>query len=291
MNKKKLISIVVPTKNSEKHIRVLLESVKKQLSKNIEVFIVDNHSTDNTIKIARRYSAQIITCSGKPPQVCRQRNIGKDRARGEYVYFIDHDMELPNNFINYFKKIINNKKYDKVDAFYVPEQIVSNSKFLRRIRNFEGDFLNDSPICAARIIKRKYLLKIGFDVNLSDGPGDWDFNNQLKVIGAKFAFIPLKVFHHEEELSFKSYIFKKNSYIKGGERYKKKWKKLNLGIYNNIVKKQYSPYYRLFKVFLENNKWKFLIKRLDDYFLFLFLKIILLIVYFFNKNYNRKYYE
>ena len=52
---KPLVSVIIPTYNSEKTLPLCLESIKRQTYKNIEVIIVDNFSVDRTVDIAKRY--------------------------------------------------------------------------------------------------------------------------------------------------------------------------------------------------------------------------------------------
>ena len=50
-----LVSIIIPTYNSEKTLPLCLESIKRQTYKNIEVIVLDNFSIDRTVDIAKRY--------------------------------------------------------------------------------------------------------------------------------------------------------------------------------------------------------------------------------------------
>lgn len=286
MNNKPLVSVIVPTHNSSFHLETLLKSIKMQNYRKVEVIVVDNKSSDETIKIAKNYNAKIIICNGIPPQVAKQRNLGAKAAKGEYLYFIDHDMELSNNFLIHFYKKTKASRLASVDAWYIPEKIISKSKILSTARNFEAMFINGTIVSAARIIKRKsfFLIK-GFDQKLSGGPADWDLEIQLKLKNLRFAIFDKFVYHHEENLTVWSYIFKKTTYIKGEEIYKKKWNK-NKQIYNDIVVKQYNLRYRILWIFLENGKWVKLLKHVHEYVLFLIIKLSMVAVYVY---WRRKY--
>ena len=61
MASKKLVSIIIRTKNEEKWISSCLKSVFQQTYQNIEVIIVDNQSTDRTIKKSKEFPVKIIT--------------------------------------------------------------------------------------------------------------------------------------------------------------------------------------------------------------------------------------
>lgn len=88
------ISIVVPTLNEEKNIKTCLDSIFKQdyPKKLLEVFVVDNYSTDKTLQIAKKYPVKIIMSLVKDAQVSKM--IALDRARGDLFYFTDADLEF-----------------------------------------------------------------------------------------------------------------------------------------------------------------------------------------------------
>ena len=96
------VSILIPAYNEEKNISKTIESVLKlNYPKNkIEIIVVDNESSDSTIKLAKKYGAKTHILFGKPPLVCQQRNLGAKRATGEYLLFLDHDMEISKGLLN-----------------------------------------------------------------------------------------------------------------------------------------------------------------------------------------------
>jgi hypothetical protein len=91
------VSVVVPMYNSGTFLDTLVSSLDGQTmpAHDFEVILVDDGSTDNTLARARELAAtrpnlvvESIPNSGWPG---RPRNVGLDRARGEYVFFADHD--------------------------------------------------------------------------------------------------------------------------------------------------------------------------------------------------------
>lgn len=283
--KNPIVSIVIPTYHASKYIlEVALKSIEKQTAHKtcFEVVIADNNGGIELKTLAEKYRAKIIEINGQPPQTCNQVNQGAKVARGEYIFILDHDIELSPNLIKNFIDLSVIRK--DVDAWYVPYKIVARGYLLNSIRNFEEKFYKNSVIAAARIIKKNVFWKTEkqYDPLLNAGPGDWDLTNQLKVMGAKFNYIKDFVYHHEENLDFWSFTSKKTIYSKGGELYKEKWMKKNPKIYNEVVLKQYQPFYRLFWIFVEKGKWKMLLVNLPLYILFLGVKISMAVIYLYS---------
>ena len=84
------ISVVVITKNEEAKIERFLKSVRWA----DEVIVIDDESTDNTRGICAAHGAKVITRK-LDNDFCRQRNIGIENARGEWILQMDADEEVP----------------------------------------------------------------------------------------------------------------------------------------------------------------------------------------------------
>ncbi len=89
-----MISVIIPTLNEEKLLPRLLEQFTPDIKKRYrtEVIISDGGSTDNTLKIAKKYGALVITKRLDQKQtIAAGRNAGAWRARGDILVFIDAD--------------------------------------------------------------------------------------------------------------------------------------------------------------------------------------------------------
>jgi hypothetical protein len=96
-----LVSIVVIAYNEADYISKTLESIKAQTYHNFEVILVDDHSTDDTVEIARSYESAIpLKIVQKEVRGCsRSRNFGAANAKGEIILFLDADIFLPEEFL------------------------------------------------------------------------------------------------------------------------------------------------------------------------------------------------
>lgn len=80
-----MLSVIVITKNEQDRIKTCLESVKWA----DEIIVVDNGSTDNTIKIAKSYTDKIFKFEGY--NFATLRNKGMEKAIGEWIMYVDSD--------------------------------------------------------------------------------------------------------------------------------------------------------------------------------------------------------
>ena len=90
-----IISIIIPTYNEEEYLPVLLDSIKKQSYTDYEIIVADANSTDRTREIAEEYGCVVV--DGGLPAV--GRNNGAKVAKGEYLIFLDSDLELTDDYI------------------------------------------------------------------------------------------------------------------------------------------------------------------------------------------------
>lgn len=94
------ISVIIPARNEEYNLPLLLESLKKQTLKPFEIIVVDDHSTDFTRKIAESYNVNVIAApdlplgwTGKNWAVWN----GYLNAKGDLFIFLDADIQMEPN--------------------------------------------------------------------------------------------------------------------------------------------------------------------------------------------------
>ena len=102
----KKVSVVILTKNCEDTIRDCLESIRRNNYKNTEIIIIDGHSSDKTIEIAKKYTNKIFFDEGKG-FFGKARNLGISKAEGDIILFISGDAYIEKNYI---KNLLKNMK-------------------------------------------------------------------------------------------------------------------------------------------------------------------------------------
>lgn len=211
--KNKRVSIIIPTKNSAKFLEKTLQTIKLQSYPNIETIIVDGNSMDETQMISKKYHCKVYNFIPKVKiglfDAPYKRNYGVKKSTGDYIYWLDADMELPPRLIQEAVDLCA-KKYD---ALIIPEDsfgvgVWAKAKQLER-RCYWGDNTVESP----RFFKKSVWNNIGgFDESLGAGGDDVDLTQKLFEKGYTIGRTKGIVLNNEGNLTFKNLYKKKFMY-------------------------------------------------------------------------------
>jgi glycosyltransferase involved in cell wall biosynthesis len=200
-----LVSVVVPTRNSERTLDACLKSIRLQVHEPIELIVVDNHSTDDTLRIARQY-CDIVEIAG--PERSAQRNHGARLAHGDYLLFIDSDMTLAAQVVG---DCLNAARTINAPGVIIPEVSVGEG-FLAQCRALERScYAGDDAIEAARFFPRlSFEESDGFDEKLTAFE-DWDLSVRISA-GRRFPRTASYITHDEGRLRLGAALAKKRNY-------------------------------------------------------------------------------
>lgn len=104
-----LISVIIPVYNVEKYLKRCLDSVINQTYKNLEIILVDDGSTDDSGKMCDEYAKKdkrIKIVHKKNGGLSSARNCGIEKAKGEFLTFVDSDDEITANYVRFLFELI-----------------------------------------------------------------------------------------------------------------------------------------------------------------------------------------
>lgn len=190
MEKKPLVSIIIPCYNVEKYIEDTLLSVINQSYKNIEIIVINDGSTDKTLEILKRFSdnKNIKIIDKKNEGVSKARNIGIQEANGELITFLDGDDIYLKEKIEIQVNKLNDSKYNACYCGTMVTKTNSTDEIVKRnVYKKNNKILNDYIIQKAYITTNDWMIRkslilennIKFCEELSYGE---DFNFFMKVI-------------------------------------------------------------------------------------------------------------
>lgn len=206
------ISVIIPARNEEKNLPLLLNDLQKQRLSIDEIICVDDDSVDSTGKIALSYGARLISLNEKPEGwmgkswACQN---GADAARGDLFLFLDADVRLgPNGTsrllqayedercvisVQPYHKMI--KRYEELSLFFNFIQFAANGLGLPYRNKNIGLY---GPVI---LISRSDYQEIGgHDSIKASIIDDMALGEKLKSKG-----IPFKLFLGDKDISFRMY--------------------------------------------------------------------------------------
>lgn len=230
------VSFVIPAHNSEKILEMTLDGVIKQkYPSKMEIIVVDDHSSDNTIKVIKKFKNVRYVRNKKNLGLAGSLNIGIRASKNEVICVILDDCVIPTT--GWLKKLISvltsddsigivcspyivPKKYLKEYNFWAKLFFLKSMKPSKDWSTYEKKELKKLSIRSA-VFKREVFEKIGFfnSKAFKTGGEDVDFSLRARKAGYKIYSVNSKIFHMHgfKDYSFKDYLRKKLQYseIKG----------------------------------------------------------------------------
>lgn len=216
-----LISVVIPTYNRARSIRRAVDSVLNQSYANLELFVVDDASTDNTIDLLAEIKDPRLTVIRQPKNAgaSAARKAGILAARGDLVAFQDSDdfwlpeklesqmrvfAELPEDYVAVFHSmIIYGRDFEGKAMRFGPRR--ASCEPGPRVNVQDGDmsqtFLWGNIMGPPTVLLKKqaYFDAGGFDRRLRNH-NDWDFHMRLSRVGKiKFIDRPLMIVYNSAD--------------------------------------------------------------------------------------------
>ena len=281
-NDQNLISVIVPVYNVEDYLEECINSILSQTYTNLEILIVNDGSTDNSLEILQKFSqkdSRISVFTKENGGLSSARNYAIDRANGKYFTFIDSDDYIEENYIEYLMEslIDNEADISIVNSYHMINgkrkdiinndgsvSIFSRREVLEKMYSKENDFIGILQSAQGKLYKKKL------------------FNNIRYPLGKKYedAFTTYKLYLNSEKIVYTNialyaYRIREGSILRSG-----------YSLSNLDVLEMFEERINI----LENNGYD---TKTDRYYFCnkLFKERILLSIHSFNVNKNRELIE
>jgi len=202
------VSIIIVNYNGKPHLEKCLESLSKIKYQNLEIIIIDNHSTDGSLEFIQTKYPHIKTIKLDANYgFAEPNNIGAKDAMGEYLLFLNNDTIVTPNFVEELVNVMNQD----------PQIAISQSMLLKPDGDVDssGDFIDTlgrayssknkstsvqyilSARGASMMVKKDIFFKLGgFDKNFFASFEDVDIGWRAWLCGYKVVLVPNSIVYH-----------------------------------------------------------------------------------------------
>ena len=206
IEKKIILSVIIPVYNTEHYLNRCLDSVINQSIHNIEIICINDGSTDNSLAILKKYQAldsRIRIFDKKNEGLSIARNIGIANSNGIYVTFVDSDDFIE---LNTYELALNRFTSDDIDAVYFSTNLVIEDQHYKEDQEkyynhkYQGivtltpEVLQTMDVCAWNKIYKlelinKYYIRFPEGLLYEDNPFFWSYmllSNKVYFMNEKF---------------------------------------------------------------------------------------------------------
>lgn len=239
-----LVSVNIATYNSAKTLRKCLESVRSQTHKNVETIIMDSHSKDGTLDIAKEFQCRIVFASS----LALARKAGADTSNGKYIFILDSDQVLEPDVIEECVMVCEGEGYDGVTLF--EKSLITKNTFVERVISYDKEIFHslqdDDPVkgtAIPRFFKADYFKRIKFEENPPITFEHSIIHYEIVKMGARIKFVDAYIWHHETTtiMDVARKFFRYGYYYIPAFKFNKK-----LAIHHSMPRRTYF-HYRAFK--------------------------------------------
>ena len=246
MNSNELISLIVAVYNVGEYLPRCIESIQQQTYSDLEILLVNDGSTDNSEEICNRYARidnRIKVINKENGGLTSARKAGFEKARGDYLAFLDGDDYLENNYVEALFSCLKEKQSDiAICSYYldcngeqIPKKILhlksclhseeyARELILPSIYPMREDQTQIPNFMWLRLFARKVISDDCFVSEREVYTEDLFFNSEAYLKCDKVSIVDVPLYHYCMNASSLTHIYRENKYtmeknrIRGMER-------------------------------------------------------------------------
>lgn len=210
------VSVIIPVHNTEAYIMQCLRSVINQTFRELEIIVIDDGSTDRSLKICKDIAAvddRILIFEQKKEGVSSARNRGLEAAAGEYVFFLDSDDVIHPCLIDSYVKQGEKSNVDLMFCTYIKMDTSEIEKRMRQISKniaeiqweigrkadakewFYSKYEMELSCIGGKMIRRSFIGQQRFDETLFSGE-DTVFMHSLICREMRMAYLDTEWYYY-----------------------------------------------------------------------------------------------
>lgn len=186
----KKVSVIIPVYNVEKYIRRCLESLVNQTLSDIEIIVVNDGTPDDSQTIideyVKKYPNKVISIIKENGGQGSARNLGLEKATGEYIGYVDSDDYVE---LNMYEELYNKAKESNSDIIVCGNNLLSENYELISKEDAETEFLLGKMAVWNKLYKRKILVDNKIKFRSKVWYEDLDFTMKVYFSSKKISYV------------------------------------------------------------------------------------------------------
>ncbi|HPE94615.1 MAG TPA: glycosyltransferase family 2 protein [Bacillota bacterium] len=217
MNDKNIVSVIIAVYNIAPLLKKCIVSITEQTYDDLEIIIVNDGSTDNSLEICKEYAktdARIKIVDKKNEGIEKARLTGLEHAHGEWVRFVDGDDWLPKrsieilveNALKYDADVVVGTLYRVIDKYALirkksvmhaeKTEVIDNATFMEKYyRSFFGVNIVSVGLCE-KLYRREVIVSASLHAVGVTHSEDLNFNVRVMPLAKKIVWIPDNVYYY-----------------------------------------------------------------------------------------------
>ena len=192
-----LVSIVVLCHNYARFLPEAIESALAQDYPNLEVLVIDDGSTDDSLAVASRYEGRVKVLTQENQGLARTCNRGAREAAGEHFLFLSADDRLEPTYVSELLAALEREPdasfaYCAARLFGAESRVAPSRPFSAFLLVRGRNYVNGSALTR----RADYLAAGGYPEDLGEGAfDDWDFWLTMLDRGHRGTYVPKPLLH------------------------------------------------------------------------------------------------
>jgi glycosyltransferase involved in cell wall biosynthesis len=198
-----VVSVIIPNFNYAHYLEETVNSVLTQTHPNVEIIVVDDGSTDNSLEVLSQLSKKVVVVQSENNGSCIARNLGMSKATGQYIAYLDADDTWDPEKI---ERQLMRLKESKADLIFCHmrtygEDVKSISDVKEFVVEHDWFLLNPgatpfSPSCV--LLTRELAFKVGgWNTSLTGPAEDFDYFRKCAKFGRIVSLNEILVSHRQ----------------------------------------------------------------------------------------------
>jgi len=192
-----IVSVVVPCYNYARFVGEAIESVLAQTQQPLEIIVINDGSTDDSLDVISGYGASIRVINQENRGIIATKNRGLEEAKGDWIIFLDADDFMEPTYI---EKCISLARRERADLVYTDMRLFgAKNEVFRSIKYSRSILHRNNFIHNSSLMRLDFVRSVGgYKDEMKDGYEDWELYLTLDEAEMRASHVPEPLLNYRQ---------------------------------------------------------------------------------------------